>query len=105
MASLRSLLLLTLLALLAVISASALSLPALKAAAAQSALAEQASGAPRHALASVHSHFLPLEANVRSEVEEEDYFDKLEQHQEMLHEGKRKRSSAAAGDVRPRVRE
>jgi len=89
MSSLRSLLLLTLLALLAV-SASALSLPALRAAAAQSALAEQAAGAPRHALASVHAHFLPLEANVRSEVEEEEYFDKLEQHQEMLHEGEKK---------------
>lgn len=87
MSSLRSLVLLSLLALAAVGAASALSLPALKAAAsAQQAMADQ-SGAPRHALASVHSHFLPLETNVRSEVEEEEYFDKLEQHQEMLNEG------------------
>lgn len=65
----------------AVLSVSAMSLPALH----QATL--QATADSTHALDGIHPHFIPLTHQHRTETEEEEYFDKLEEHHDLLHEG------------------
>src|SRR4051794_12795699 len=40
-----------------------------------------------HALDGIHSHFIPLQQQGRTAAEEEEYFDRLEEHHDMLHSG------------------
>jgi hypothetical protein len=64
------------------------SLPALK----SKLVLEAASGAEdTHPLSGIHAHFIPLVQHERTEAEEVEYFDKLEEHHDLLHEGQNRR--------------
>jgi hypothetical protein len=63
---------------------SALSLPGLQQQVLQH---DEAAAAAAHPVASVHAHFIPLHQKSRTEEEEAEYFQKLEDHHDMLHEG------------------
>jgi len=64
-----------------------LSLPSLQRAASSSILQHESSSLSNHPMAQVTAHFIPLVQNERSENEEAEYFDRLEEHHDLLHEG------------------
>jgi hypothetical protein len=68
------------------VSVQALSMPALRAATLEASAASDAVSAA-HPLHSLGARFIPLHQKSRTEQEESDYFDRLEEHHDMLHEG------------------
>lgn len=86
-----------LLALLSVSPCSALSLGRLQADTLSAFQAPDAEVRAGHALSGVHAHFIPLSTPSRSEADELQFFERLEEHHDLLEEGRNKTQRGTRG--------